>query len=324
MIRRALPPFLAVWMVATAAGAAEPPGLSAAQLKALKARSIGPAVMGGRVSDIALDPSDPSTFYVGPRDRRRHEDRRTTAARFAAIFEKEAVAAIGAVAVAPSDPKVVWVGTGEANDRNSSSWGNGVYRSTDAGATWTHVGLDGEPDDRAHRRPPEGPEHGLGRGDGRSLDARRASAASTRRPTAARRGRRCSPRPRPTTTAWAAATSPSIPSNPDVLYAALYARRRTPWSFTSGPDATDGKDLGGIFKSTRRRRHLEEARRRACRGRTGRIGLGGLPRRTRGSSTRSCRATRAGTSDIDDVREQARAACSAPRTAARPGRARAR
>ena len=62
-------------------------------------------------------------------------------ATFQAVFEKEAVAAIGAVAVAPSDPKVVWVGTGEANDRNSSSWGNGVYLSTDAGGTWTNVGL---------------------------------------------------------------------------------------------------------------------------------------------------------------------------------------
>jgi photosystem II stability/assembly factor-like uncharacterized protein len=62
---------------------------------------------------------------------------------WAAVFEHEPVASIGDIALAPSDSSVVWVATGEGNDRNSVSWGNGVYRSTDAGATWTHVGLDG-------------------------------------------------------------------------------------------------------------------------------------------------------------------------------------
>ena len=111
---------------------------------------------------------------------------------FQAVFEKEAVASIGAVAVAPSDPKVVWVGTGEANDRNSSSWGNGVYRSTDAGATWTHVGLKESKTiarivvhpDRSQRRP--------GWRRWATCGGRAASAGSTRRPTAARPGRPCS------------------------------------------------------------------------------------------------------------------------------------
>src|SRR6185436_18800597 len=62
---------------------------------------------------------------------------------FDAVFEKEAVASIGAIAVAPSDAKVVWVGTGEANDRNSSGWGYGIYRSEDAGGSWTNIGLRG-------------------------------------------------------------------------------------------------------------------------------------------------------------------------------------
>jgi hypothetical protein len=64
-------------------------------------------------------------------------------ATFEAVFEKEGVASIGAIAVAPSDPKVVWVGTGESTDRNTAGWGNGVYRSTDSGATWAHAGLEG-------------------------------------------------------------------------------------------------------------------------------------------------------------------------------------
>ena len=60
---------------------------------------------------------------------------------WAPIFDKEEVSTIGDVALAPSDPSIVWVGTGEANNRQSSSWGNGVYRSTDGGATWKHMGL---------------------------------------------------------------------------------------------------------------------------------------------------------------------------------------
>src|SRR5688572_8473272 len=116
------------------------PMLDPVLLKAVKARSIGPAVMGGRVPDIALDPQDPFTFYValGTGGLMKTSD---NGGSFEGVFEDQPVAAVGAVAVAPSDPKVVWVGTGEANDRNSSSWGNGVYRSTDGGATWTPAGL---------------------------------------------------------------------------------------------------------------------------------------------------------------------------------------
>jgi hypothetical protein len=62
-------------------------------------------------------------------------------ATFQPIFDKQPMLSIGALAVAPSDSDVVWVGTGEANDRNSSDWGDGVYRSTDSGETWQNVGL---------------------------------------------------------------------------------------------------------------------------------------------------------------------------------------
>ena len=96
--------------------------------------------MGGRVSDIAIDPRNPFVFYVGLGHGGvfKTNDNGVT---FQPIFDKQPMLSIGALAVAPSDSDVVWVGTGEANDRNSSGWGDGVYRSTDGGETWQNVGL---------------------------------------------------------------------------------------------------------------------------------------------------------------------------------------
>src|SRR3990172_3678492 len=85
------------------------PPVEEATLKALKARSIGPAVMSGRVADIALDPKDPATFYIalGTGGVMKTSN---NGASWDGIFEDQPVAAVGAVAVARSDPKVVWVG----------------------------------------------------------------------------------------------------------------------------------------------------------------------------------------------------------------------
>src|SRR5438552_5173475 len=124
----------------TATPSASAPPLSQALFKNLKARSIGPAVMGGRVSDIAIDPRNPFVFYVGLGHGGvfKTNDNGVT---FQSIFDKQPMLSVGALSVAPSDSDVVWVGTGEANDRNSSDWGDGVYRSTDGGETWQNVGL---------------------------------------------------------------------------------------------------------------------------------------------------------------------------------------
>ena len=108
---------------------------------ALRFRTIGPTIMGGRVAELAVVESDPSTFYVGVATGGlwKTENAGIT---FEHVFKDESTASVGAVAVAPSNPNVVWVGTGEPNNRQSSPWGNGVYRSTDAGRSWTHVGLE--------------------------------------------------------------------------------------------------------------------------------------------------------------------------------------
>jgi photosystem II stability/assembly factor-like uncharacterized protein len=118
----------------------EPLALDAAVFDRLMARPIGPANMGGRVTELAVVESDPSTFYVATASGGLWKtiNNGTT---FAPVFEKENTVSLGAVAVAPSSPDIVWIGTGEANPRNSVSWGDGVYQSTDGGKTWKHCGL---------------------------------------------------------------------------------------------------------------------------------------------------------------------------------------
>ena len=225
------------------------PLLAPSKLKAFKARSIGPAVMGGRVSDIALDLENPYVFYLGFATGGVAKTS-NNGGTFQAVFDKEAVASIGAVAVAPSDPKTVWVGSGEANDRNSSAWGDGVYLSTDGGDTWANVGLK---DSKAIARiavDPKDPKTAWVAAAGTPLGAREATAASTSRATAERPGAPPCRRPAPYGDRVGCGDVALDPSDPGTIYAALYARQRRPWSFTSGPAATDGKDLGGIFKST--------------------------------------------------------------------------
>ncbi len=112
-----------------------------AATKALEWREVGPTIMGGRVADLAVVESDPSTFYVGTGTGGLWKtiNHGTT---FESIFDDQPTHSIGDVTVAPSNPNVVWVGTGEPQNRQSSPWGMGVFRSTDAGRSWTHLGLD--------------------------------------------------------------------------------------------------------------------------------------------------------------------------------------
>ena len=110
----------------------------------LRFRSIGPANTGGRVDDFAVArvPGAPDTIYVGTASGGIFKSTNQGTS-WTPIFDRvDAMMSIGDLAVAPSNPNVVWAGTGEANNRQSSSWGGGVYKSVDAGRTWTHVGLD--------------------------------------------------------------------------------------------------------------------------------------------------------------------------------------
>ncbi len=107
----------------------------------LKWRAIGPANMGGRVTDIDGIPGDPSTFYISGADGGVFK---TTngGATFEALFTKQRAYSVGALTIAPSDHNVIWLGSGEGDPRNSVGYGNGMYRSIDGGQSWDHIGLD--------------------------------------------------------------------------------------------------------------------------------------------------------------------------------------
>ena len=254
--------------------------LTADDLKGLSFRSIGPANMGGRVAALAYAPGSRTSFYVGfgIGGVFKTENLGVT---FSAVFDDQPNLSIGAIAVAdapeswpgwaeeekadaarkagaaapaggaaskPGAPeksraergkgKVVWVGTGEGNGRNSSSWGNGVYRSTDAGGTWTHLGLEETRDIPRLAVDPRNPDvlyvAALGRLWGPNPERgvyKTGDGGKTWRQVLK-------------VDANTGACDVVIdPQHPDTVYAGMYSRRRTPWSF-SGVGET-----GGIFRS---------------------------------------------------------------------------
>lgn len=109
----------------------------------LSLRSIGPVNTSGRIDDFAVArvPNQPDAIYVATATGGVFKSVNAGTS-WTPIFDHvDAMMSIGAIAVAPSNPNVVWAGTGEANNRQSSSWGDGIYKSIDAGKTWTHLGL---------------------------------------------------------------------------------------------------------------------------------------------------------------------------------------
>jgi len=138
-MRRALSTVIASWALAAAALHAEDLKINADTFGGLQARAIGPATMSGRIAAIDAVPTDPLTLYVGAASGGvwKTIDGGNT---FRSVFDQH-TQSIGAVRVDPTDAKTIWVGTGESWVRNSVSIGDGVYKSTDGGDSWTNLGL---------------------------------------------------------------------------------------------------------------------------------------------------------------------------------------
>ncbi|HEY7214225.1 MAG TPA: hypothetical protein VIC28_06315, partial [Thermoanaerobaculia bacterium] len=129
--------FVVLVLLASSARAAVDPDL----LAGMKARSIGPAGMSGRVAAIAAVESNPNVVYAGTATGGLWKST-NGGLTWDPLFDDQPVSSIGAVAIYQASPDIVWVGTGEGNPRNSASIGNGVYRSLDGGKTWAHLGLE--------------------------------------------------------------------------------------------------------------------------------------------------------------------------------------
>ena len=146
-IVRAKPPLAALAALVTLAYAAaaqvapKPDTTSpGAPFDRLHFRSIGPATMSGRIDDIAVLERDPRTFYIAAATGGLWKTTNNGVS-LAPVFDSAAMVSIGAVAIPADDPNLVWVGTGENNNRQSSSWGDGVYKSADGGKSWKNMGL---------------------------------------------------------------------------------------------------------------------------------------------------------------------------------------
>jgi photosystem II stability/assembly factor-like uncharacterized protein len=220
----------AVTPIVGRSGAPEPN--EAALLANLKWRSIGPANMGGRTTAIEGVAGDPYTFYIGGADGGifKTTNGGTT---FKPIFDNQAVLSIGAITVAPSDPNVIWVGTGEGDPRNTASFGDGVYRSTDAGDTWKHLGLNETERIKRIKVDPRDPDvayvAALGRAWGPSEE--RGVFKTTD-------GGKTWTKSLYTDKDTGCGDIDLDPQNPRIIYAGMYTFRRKPWRFDSGGGQT--------------------------------------------------------------------------------------
>jgi photosystem II stability/assembly factor-like uncharacterized protein len=117
------------------------PGFNEQTFKGLEMRSIGPAFMSGRIADIAIDPNDQSTWYVGVGSGGvwKTDNKGTT---WEAVFEDEDAYSIGCITIDPSNSSTIWVGTGENISGRHVGYGAGIYRSRDGGQNWEKMGLE--------------------------------------------------------------------------------------------------------------------------------------------------------------------------------------
>src|SRR5215213_53612 len=125
---------------ATPAPAADSSKADATALAGLKLRSIGPALTSGRISDVAVDPTNKKIWYVATAAGGVWKSTNAGVS-FAPIFDGQGSFSTGAIAIDPKNPSVIWVGTGENNAQRVVAYGDGIYKSIDGGRSWKNMGL---------------------------------------------------------------------------------------------------------------------------------------------------------------------------------------
>jgi photosystem II stability/assembly factor-like uncharacterized protein/outer membrane lipoprotein-sorting protein len=217
-------------------------------ISGLGARNIGSAAMSGRIAAVAaVNDGGKTTIYVGSASGGvwRSYDGGTT---FKPVFDKQDVQSIGAIAIDPNNPKTIWVGTGESWARNSVSIGDGIYKSTDGGETWTKMGLEGsERITRILVHPKDSNtvfacapgalwNDSKDRGLYRSTDGGKTWALVL-----------------PGSNLSTGCSSVTIDrKSPDNLLAGMWDFRRKGWTFRSGGDGPNAPSGSGLYRSTDR------------------------------------------------------------------------
>src|SRR6267143_1709165 len=235
----------ALFAAGLVSGAVQAP-FNSATISGLGARNIGSATMSGRISAIAgtREPSGKITLFVGAASGGvwKSDDSGT---RYRPVFDEQPVQSIGAIALDPKNAKNVWVGTGESWTRNSVSIGDGIYKSTDGGETWTHAGLNNSErmaqivvsptnSDTVYAAVPgplwsDSPDRGLYQttdgGKTWKLILKGANLST-------------------------GCTSVAFdPTNPEVMFASLWDFRRKGWEYRSGGSSPDQPSSSGLFRS---------------------------------------------------------------------------
>ncbi len=206
-------------------------------VRGLQLREVGPALMGGRIADIAVHPRDPVVWYVAAGSGGLWKTTNAGTS-WTPVFDDQPSYSIGSVTIDPADPAVVWVGTGENVSGRHVAWGDGVYRSPDGGKTWRRMGLDTS-------------EH-IGK---ILVDPRDGDVvfAASEGPLWSSGGERGLYKTTDRGETWRAVLQVDEntgvtdvefdPRNPDVLYAATYERRRSVWALLAGGPGS------GVYKS---------------------------------------------------------------------------
>lgn len=208
-----------------------------AAMSNLSWRSIGPANMGGRIADVEGVPGNPNIVYVATGSGGIFKTTNGGMS-WTPIFDRQNTISVGDIALEPGNPDVIWVGTGESNVRNSVSFGDGVYKSTDGGKTWKHMGLRDTNTISKVVVHPKNPDivyvaaigHAFGPNEERGVFMTTDGGKTWQKTLFIDQNHGVS-------------DLDIDPVNPNILYAGMWKFERKPWTFTSG------SEQGGVFRS---------------------------------------------------------------------------